>query len=204
MSNQVIVSIFMLVLVMTIALYLGSMEYNGFTFSKSQLREYPYEGFTNYQEAFELREGIDTKRSESKSTKTAPAAPSNQIGSGPDKSLFSSSPSSLNQPTTLTIQEKPNISVELPKVTVELPKEDKKEGFESSSEQKVAGFKGLYGSPYNDQKPIGFMYNNKGSTTCKNFGYTNSQGFVCMSENDIKLLTTRGGNALGVSDQIGK
>jgi hypothetical protein len=92
----------------------------------------------------------------------------------------------------------------MPKITNEMPGNDAKEGFETSSEQKVAGFKGLYGSPYEGQKPIGFMYNNKGSTTCKNFGYTNSQGFVCMSENDIKLLTTRGGNAVGVSDQIGK
>ena len=210
MSNQVIVSIFMLVLVMTIALYLGSMEYNGFAFSKSQLREYPYEGFSNYQEAFESREGLDTKRSgkkssdDKKSTDDKKSASEPTVGSGPDKSLFSSSPSSLNQPTTLTVQEIPKVSVELPKVTVELPKEDKKEGFESSSEHKVSGFKGLYGSPYEGQKPIGFMYNNKGSTTCKNFGYTNSQGFICMSENDIKLLTTRGGNAVGVSDQIGK
>jgi hypothetical protein len=92
----------------------------------------------------------------------------------------------------------------MPKITIEMPGSEAKEGFESSSEHKVAGFKGLYGSPYEGQKPIGFMYNNKGSTTCKNFGYTNSQGFVCMSENDIKLLTTRGGNAVGVSDQIGK
>ena len=216
MSNQVIVSIFMLVLVMTIALYLGSMNYNGFTFSKSQLHEYPYEGFTSYQEAFELREGIDSKRSGTKPYKnasksattapatTAPAQQSSSIVSGPDKSLFSSSPSSLNEPTVLTVQEKPKVTVEMPKVTVEMPGTDAKEGFETSSEQKVAGFKGLYGSPYEGQKPIGFMYNNKGSTTCKNFGYTNSQGFVCMSENDIKLLTTRGGNAVGVSDQIGK
>ena len=218
MSNQVIVSIFMLVLVMTIALYLGSKNYNGFTFSKSQLREYPYEGFTGYQEAFELREGIDSKRpgikpaiNTSKPTDankpastTAPAPQSSSIGSGPDKSLFSSSPSSLNEPTVFNVQDKPKVTVEMPKVTIEMPGTDAKEGFETSSEQKVAGFKGLYGSPYEGQKPIGFMYNNKGSTTCKNYGYTNSQGFVCMSENDIKLLTTRGGNAVGVSDQIGK
>jgi hypothetical protein len=216
MSNQVIVSIFMLVLVMIIALYLGSKNYNGFTFSKSQLREYPYEGFTSYQEAFELREGIDIKRSGTKSATeaskptttapatTAPAPQSSLIGSGPDKSLFSSSPSSLNEPTVFNVQDKPKVTVEMPKVTIEMPGTDAKEGFETSSEQKVAGFKGLYGSPYEGQKPIGFMYNNKGSTTCKNYGYTNSQGFVCMSENDIKLLTTRGGNAFGVSDQIGK
>jgi len=221
MSNQVIVSIFMLVLVMTIALYLGSLSYNGFEFGKSKLHEYPYEGFADYQEAFESREGLDTTRSSKKkdSKKSAPApapatapaetaliASGSAIANGPEKSLFNSVPASLNQPTTLTIQENPKISLELPKISIELPKQEepKKEGFESSTEQKVAGFKGLYGSPYEGQKPIGFMYNNKGSTTCKNFGYTNSQGFICMSENDIKLLTTRGGNATGVSDQVGK
>lgn len=69
---------------------------------------------------------------------------------------------------------------------------------------KVAGFKGLQSKAYADDKIIGFMYNNDSNTTCKPYGYTNSKGNICLSPEDIKLLTTRGGNALGASDQIGK
>lgn len=75
------------------------------------------------------------------------------------------------------------------------------EGFETMPEQQVST---LAGSTYGDEKPVAFLYNNDASTTCKNYGYTNSKGFICMSASDIQLLTTRGGNAAGVSDQIGK
>ena len=69
--------------------------------------------------------------------------------------------------------------------------------------KKVEGFEGLQSGPI-DEQIIGFMYNNESNTSCKPYGYTNSKGNICMSEGDIKMLTTRGGNALGVSDQIGK
>ena len=69
---------------------------------------------------------------------------------------------------------------------------------------KVAGFNGLQSGAYGDEKIIGFMYNNDANTSCKPFGYTNSKGNICLSPEDIKMLTTRGGNALGASDQIGK
>ena len=75
---------------------------------------------------------------------------------------------------------------------------------DSSTEMKVFGFSGLQNNAYGDEKAIGFMYNNEGNTTCKSFGYTNSKGNICLSDADKKLLTTRGGNALGTSDQIGK
>ncbi len=82
---------------------------------------------------------------------------------------------------------------------------EKKEGFEPMVQPlKVAGFSGLQSGAYGDEKAIGFMYNNEGSTTCKSYGYTNSKGNICMSDSDIKLLTTRGGNATGASDQIGR
>lgn len=67
---------------------------------------------------------------------------------------------------------------------------------------KVAGFNGLQSGAYGDEKIIGFMYNNDSNTTCKPFGYTNSKGNICLSDGDIKLLTSRGGNALGASDQM--
>ena len=89
------------------------------------------------------------------------------------------------------------------------PNEDKKkyaEAFESSESPalKVTGFGGLQTGAYGDEKIIGFMYNNDSSTTCESFGYTNSKGNICLSNSDKKLLMSRGGNALGAADQIGK
>lgn len=81
------------------------------------------------------------------------------------------------------------------------PAETKKEAFETMTEPTASK---LSGSAYGDEKPVAFLYNNDANATCKNYGYTNSKGFICMSDSDIKLLTTRGGNAAGVSDQIGK
>ena len=78
---------------------------------------------------------------------------------------------------------------------------EEKEAFETMTKPNVST---LSGSTYGDEKPVAFLYNNDASTTCKNYGYTNSKGFICMSDSDIQLLTTRGGNAAGVSDQIGK
>ena len=84
--------------------------------------------------------------------------------------------------------------------------EQRQEAFEpmDSPVIKVSGFKGVQSGAYGDEKIIGFMYNNEANTSCKPFGYTNSKGNICLSPEDIKLLTTRGGNALGASDQIGK
>jgi hypothetical protein len=59
MSNKWIVVIFILFLVIMLALIMGSQSYNSFAFAKSTLSEYPYEGFATYQEAFEMREGLD-------------------------------------------------------------------------------------------------------------------------------------------------
>jgi hypothetical protein len=89
------------------------------------------------------------------------------------------------------------------------PKSNEKkyaEAFEASESApiKVNGFGGLMSGAYGNEKIIGFMYNNDANTTCKSYGYTNSKGNICLSDSDIKLLTTRGGNAGGASDQIGK
>ena len=80
---------------------------------------------------------------------------------------------------------------------------EKKEGFEPMVKE-VGVRKMLSGvTAYGSENIIGFMYNNEGSASCKAYGYTNSKGNVCLSDSDIKLLTTRGGNATGPSDQIG-
>ena len=162
MSNNWIVIIFLLFAVLMMSLYLGSQSYNAFAFGKSTLSEYPYEGFANYQESFELRDESEPMKHSKMATAVTPAT--------------AVKPASKAATTTA-------------------------EGFETMPEQQVST---LAGSTYGDEKPVAFLYNNDANTTCKNYGYTNSKGFICMSASDIKLLTTRGGNAGGASDQIGK
>ncbi len=87
--------------------------------------------------------------------------------------------------------------------------DDTEEGFrrkrlakKHDTAKKVEGFEGLQSGPI-DEQIIGFMYNNESNTTCKGYGYTTSKGNVCLTDADIKLLTTRGMNATGVQAQIG-
>jgi hypothetical protein len=87
--------------------------------------------------------------------------------------------------------------------------DDTEEGFrrkrlakKRAAAKKVEGFEGLQSGPI-DEQIIGFMYNNESNTTCKGYGYTTSKGNVCLTDADIKLLTTRGMNATGVQAQIG-
>ena len=133
-----------------LALAFSSNGITGFYKSSSGLVEYPYEGFTDLQSAYEMRnEGlIGTISPAIEGYKHHYAA--------------------------------------------------KKQGFKT----KVEGFEGLQSGPI-DEQIIGFMYNNEASTTCKGYGYTTSKGNICLTDSDIKLLTTRGMNATGVSDQIG-
>ena len=199
MSNDKIVIVFGLFLILTVALYLGSQGYSGFSLVKSSLLEYPYEGFSNYQEAFDRREGLGED-----SLKTpVPVAPvSAPVAVAPVSVASASAPVAPVSVAPVSVAPVAVAPVAPSFFSSLFSKETPaKEGFESSTETIFAD---LQGAQYGDEKPVGFMYNNKGSATCKNYGYTNSQGFVCMNENDIKLLTTRGGNASGSSDQIGK
>lgn len=169
-------SIIGLLLVIFIAAMLANNGVVGYSSVKT-LHEYPYEGFAEIQEKFEERK---EKKEEAFSEKKKYAE-------------------------AFTAKEEK-------KEEAFGPMDDKKkyaEAFEPMDEYhspaiKVSGFKGLQSRAYDDEKMIGFMYNNAGSPTCKPFGYTNSKGNICLSGEDIKLLTTRGGNALGASDQIGK
>ena len=210
---------------------MGSQSYNSFAFAKSTLSEYPYEGFATYQEAFEMREGLDPSGNDAvigkdlaPSTKppvtdtkppvTDTKPPGTATGPkalapawvkddwrGPPKTVNSplySKPKESNSPTTT------GFSWDFfgkPKTLSSASSPKPKEGFETMITQKAST---LAGSSYGNEKPVAFLYNNEGSTTCKNYGYTNSKGFICMSASDIQLLTTRGGNAAGVSEQIGK
>ena len=227
MSNSWIVIVFMLFFVLVMALYLGSQSYNAYIPSRSGLSEYPYEGFAGIQEAFENREGFFNKNSKSESEserlpKPPGFGPSHNPVNFPKPHGFGPSHNPVNFPKPPGFGPSPN-PVNFPKPHVDqslnpapitgsltsIFKQDSfatfdKEGFESTISKQISEDTKFTGASYSDQKPIGFMYNNQGSPTCKNYGYTNSQGFICMSEGDIQLLTTRGGNASGASDQIGK
>ena len=71
---------------------------------------------------------------------------------------------------------------------------------DSSSEsapKKVEGFAGIQSGPVDENNGLmGFLGPNAAKTDCPGYGYTKSTGNVCMSKGDIKLLTTRGGNAV--------
>jgi hypothetical protein len=215
MSNRIVVAIFMLFLVLMISLYLGSQKYNGFALTKSSLSEYPYEGFAVYQEAFDKREGA-ANMGEKKKSKQQTAKPMtatevrNTLGLNTQPvSAFPTYTPDFHSSNNIFLTQPSQPTVDLSLNTQPSTSSGgfgglfkKKEGFETLTGSKPDK---LSGSSYvAEQKPVAFLYNNDANTTCKNYGYTNSKGFICMSSSDIQLLTTRGGNAAGVSDQIGK
>lgn len=161
-----------LFVVILLALAFSRNGVTGFYKTSRGLAEYPYEGFSSLQEAYEMREGMDDEEEE-------------EMGEG-----FQEGAGRRNN---TRLKEKCEKFYPCPTVAASA-----KQGFAT----KVEGFEGLQSGPVNEQI-IGFMYNNEASTTCKGYGYTTSKGNICMSDNDIKLLTTRGMNASGVSDQIG-
>ena len=59
---------------------------------------------------------------------------------------------------------------------------------------KVEGFHGLQSAAYAEEKPIDIYSQNKGAMDCPPNPYSNSKGYLCMSEGEINLLKTRGGN----------
>ena len=60
---------------------------------------------------------------------------------------------------------------------------------------KVAGFDGILCSPDSTLIRNDIFSEAKGSLNCKSYGYSNSRGFLCMDADQVRLLTTRGGNA---------
>lgn len=67
----------------------------------------------------------------------------------------------------------------------------------------VEGFQGLLSAPYSESKPLDTFSQAVGGLECKSYGYSNSKGPLCLDATQIKLLSTRGGNATGVDSQIG-
>ena len=62
---------------------------------------------------------------------------------------------------------------------------------------RVNGYSGLLSTSYGTEAPIDPFSSSSGSLSCNGAGYSNSQGALCISPENMKLLTTRGGNATG-------
>ena len=66
---------------------------------------------------------------------------------------------------------------------------------ESSVPMKVTGFDGVQGDAMVENNGLmGYLAMNPARPDCVDYGYTKSTGKVCFSSDDVKLLTTRGGN----------
>jgi hypothetical protein len=64
----------------------------------------------------------------------------------------------------------------------------------SSNASYVKGFKGLMTHPGSSATIGGIHEGTKSDSKCKSYGYTTSKGNLCLNDNQIKLLSTRGGN----------
>jgi hypothetical protein len=73
----------------------------------------------------------------------------------------------------------------------------KEEGKKEEKKEKIEGFE-LYGASYNDNsyKPELFSSLDGNCNDNVRFPYTNSKGYLCMTDEAVRLLTTRGGNAV--------
>ena len=67
----------------------------------------------------------------------------------------------------------------------------------SSPLKKVNGFNGLLSSSDYIEPSNDFLATVNGSLDCgsQSYGYSNSRGFLCMTPEQVNILTTRGGNA---------
>jgi hypothetical protein len=84
--------------------------------------------------------------------------------------------------------------------------EEEQEGMENEDEEEQEGFRGLGTSDYNNNAFILDQFSSAiGSAECagKSSGLSNSKGPLCLSDDQKRLLQTRGGNATGMDSQIG-
>lgn len=64
----------------------------------------------------------------------------------------------------------------------------------STGPVKVSGFDGLIGSYVSPETPIDTYSQSLGDKTCKSYGLSTSTGALCLNPDQIRLLTSRGGN----------
>jgi hypothetical protein len=108
-----------------------------------------------------------------------------------------------------SMQKSPDASMHFP-----LPEEKRKEGYKvaekfdilngSKDPKKVEGF-ALQPSPFGDSKVLDRYSQTQSDPQCfgKSSGYSNSLGALCFSKEDVRLLSTRGGNISGTDSTIG-
>jgi hypothetical protein len=69
--------------------------------------------------------------------------------------------------------------------------------------KKIYGFDGLFCSPAAPNTEIDPFHPLKSGSTCSGLGLTKAGGSVCLDENTLNLLHTRGGNSSGVGSTSG-
>jgi hypothetical protein len=196
-----LLSIVGLLLVIFIAAMLANSGIVGYSATGS-LKEYPYEGFAQIKESYEARDE-ERKYAEAFSFDKIKKALSPAKGS-----LAGTEPFDTDRYKKVVMGGYNRVAKALKPTKVVAGAEAfgpmnsttslHSTPQDESPAMKVVGFKGVQSGAYGDEKIIGFMYNNESNTSCKPYGYTNSKGNICLSPEDIRLLTTRGGNALGV------
>lgn len=69
---------------------------------------------------------------------------------------------------------------------------------DENDDKKVEGFEGLKPAPFNEDKPLDSFSKTSGSLECEKIssGLSNEKGGLCLSDEQIKSLVTRGGNAV--------
>ena len=63
-----------------------------------------------------------------------------------------------------------------------------------SHDMAIDGFKGIYKKANSEYNNIDSISLRKGSKSCLDSGMTNSMGYLCISQEDLNLLKSRGGN----------
>lgn len=71
---------------------------------------------------------------------------------------------------------------------------------DGADEVRVEGF-GLQSSPYKEEILLDRFSQDAGSLSCDATPYSNSKGYLCMDDVQIRLLKTRGGNQSGSLDR---
>jgi len=74
----------------------------------------------------------------------------------------------------------------------------------TTKDNQYMSFNGLLSSPNNTKmNPVDIYSQAQGSPDCKSYGLSNSKGFLCMTPEQVRLLSTRGGNSASGEMQIG-
>lgn len=69
--------------------------------------------------------------------------------------------------------------------------------------KKLYGFDGLFCTPGVADKSLDIYATAEGKLDCEGSGLTNSRGSLCLDENQLNMLRTRGGNNTGKDAEVG-